>query len=101
MQSIDRLEDQGYLQRLRRVGDRRSYSLQLTERGQEVLAAINTFLPARDQDLLSDLNADEVKQLARLLTKVIGRGHQRLKDLQSAAPDNDAAPKARLAAKGG
>ena len=101
MQSIDRLEEQGYLQRLRRIGDRRSYSLQLTERGQEVLAAINAFLPARDQDLLGDLSADEVKQLAMLLTKVIRRGHQRLKELQAAATDAEPAPKARLSAKGG
>ena len=102
MQSIDRLEQQGYLQRLRRVGDRRSYSLQLTERGQEVLAAINAFLPQRDEALLTDLTPEEIAVLARLLTKIVGRGHQRLRDLQNAAADaDDASPaKARRAAKG-
>jgi DNA-binding MarR family transcriptional regulator len=85
MQSIDRLESHGYLQRVRRLGDRRSYSLQLTPRGQEVLAVINAFLPLRDEELLADLTKAEVVQLAGLLTKVVERGHARLKELQSAA----------------
>ena len=103
MQSIDRLEQQGYLQRLRRVGDRRSYSLQLTERGQEVLAAINAFLPVRDQDLLADLTPQEINQLAGLLTKIVGRGHQRVRDLQAAAAaeSDDAPAKIRRTAKSG
>jgi DNA-binding MarR family transcriptional regulator len=103
MQSIDRLEDQGYLQRLRRLGDRRSYSLQLTPRGQEALAAINAFLPVRDEALLTDLTAEEIDQLAGLLTKIVERGYQRLKDLQNntAETDTDPATKPRRTAKGG
>jgi DNA-binding MarR family transcriptional regulator len=101
MQSIDRLEQQGYLQRLRRVGDRRSYSLQLTDRGQEVLAAINAFLPQRDAALLTDLTPDEIATLARLLTKIVDRGHQRLRDLQNSGAEADDPPRARRAAKGG
>jgi DNA-binding MarR family transcriptional regulator len=102
MQSIDRLEQHGYLQRLRRIGDRRSYSLQLTPRGREVLAAINAFLPLRDQEMLADLTPEEIDQLTILLTKIVERGHQRLRELQNAAGDQDSGPaKARRTSRAG
>jgi DNA-binding MarR family transcriptional regulator len=82
MQSIDRLEHHGYLRRIRRPTDRRSYQLQLTARGDAALAAIKAFLPERDDDLLADLTPEEVEQLGRLLTKVVARAHLRLKELQ-------------------
>lgn len=81
MQSVDRLEQQGYLVRARRPGDRRSYSLQLTPLGEEALSAINAFLPTRDDDLLADLTKQEIIQLASLLTRIIERGHARLSGL--------------------
>jgi DNA-binding MarR family transcriptional regulator len=82
MQSIDRLELNGYVQRARRIGDRRSYSLQLTPLGADMVAAIERFLVVRDADLLADLTEDEIKELARLLTKVVSRAHARMKELQ-------------------
>jgi DNA-binding MarR family transcriptional regulator len=87
MQSIDRLEQQGYLQRVRRPGDRRSYSLQLTPLGGEVLSAIDAFLPIRDEDMLADLTPQEVEVLTGLLTRIVERGHRRLRELQSEAQD--------------
>jgi DNA-binding MarR family transcriptional regulator len=87
MQSIDRLEQQGYLQRVRRPGDRRSYSLQLTPLGGEVLAAIEAFLPVRDEDMLADLTPQEVEVLTGLLTRIVERGHRRLRELQSETQD--------------
>jgi DNA-binding MarR family transcriptional regulator len=82
MQAVDRLEQQDYVQRVRRPRDRRSYSLQLTPRGEEALKAINAFLPMRDDDLLADLTKQEIIQLAGLLTRIIERGYTRLKELQ-------------------
>lgn len=100
MQSIDRLEQHGYLQRVRQAGDRRSYSLQMTARGEEVLADIYAFLPLRDEDLLSDLTPEEVAQLTGLLTRIVERGYARLKALQADAPASavvDRKPKAQAA----
>lgn len=87
MQSIDRLEQQGYLQRVRRPGDRRSYSLQLTPLGGEVLAAIDAFLPIRDEDMLAELTPEEVVVLTGLLTRIVERGHRRLRELQNEPQD--------------
>jgi DNA-binding MarR family transcriptional regulator len=85
MQSIDRLEENGYLLRTPRIGDRRSNSLQLTPLGKKVLAAIEAFLPVRDAELLSVLTPKERDQLANLLTKIIARAHARLKEIQEEA----------------
>jgi DNA-binding MarR family transcriptional regulator len=86
MQSIDRLEENGYLRRTPRIGDRRSNSLQLTPLGNKVLSAIQDFLPVRDADLLAVLSPKEIGELARLLTKIVTRAHLRLKELQEQAP---------------
>ena len=104
MQSIDRLEQRGYLQRVRRPGDRRSYSLQITPHGREALTAIQAFLPQRDEELLADLDGDEVKELARLLTKIVNRGYARLQGPQRATPQSvrvepAPAPRTRRAAR--
>jgi len=82
MQSIDRLEDNGYVQRTRRIGDRRSNSLQLTPEGLVVLKAIEDFLPIRDAELLKDLTAKEIAQLAQILTKIVARAHARMREIQ-------------------
>jgi DNA-binding MarR family transcriptional regulator len=74
MPSIDWLEQQGYLQRVIRLGDRRSYALQLTPMGREALAAIGEFLPVCNADLLAGLTQREAKKLTRLLGKVVERG---------------------------
>ena len=95
MQSVDRLEQHGYVQRVRRPGDRRSYSLQLTPLGETVLSHVNEFLPVRDDHLLAELSADEVTILADLLTRIVERGHLRLRQLQSASAVDGAAPRGR------
>jgi DNA-binding MarR family transcriptional regulator len=84
MQAVDRLEQQDYVRRVRRPGDRRSYSLELTRRGEEALAAIKAFLPVRDDDLLRDLTKQEVIQLAGILTRIIERGYELRKELRTA-----------------
>jgi DNA-binding MarR family transcriptional regulator len=97
MQSVDRLEQHGYLQRVRRPGDRRSYSLQLTPLGEKVLTAIQGFLPVRDADLLDGLSPQEVAVLADLLTRIVERGYKRLRELQNGASAEAEAEEARPA----
>jgi len=75
MQSIDRLEQNGFLTREPRVGDRRSNSLKLSTAGIDMLENINDFLPDRDAALLSDLTDREIAQLAKILTKIAVRAH--------------------------
>lgn len=94
MQSIDRLEENGYLLRTPRIGDRRSNALQLTPLGRTVLAAIQAFLPVRDAELLSVLSKKEIAELTRLLTKIVARAHARLREIQAEA-GADAAPSPR------
>ena len=75
MQSIDRLEKNGYIRRARFLDDRRSYALLLTPRGQEVLQQAVAFMPVRDDALLVDLNPDERRNLADYLQRIIKRSH--------------------------
>ena len=75
MQSIDRLQKNGFLTREPRVADRRSNSLHLSAEGVKMLANINGFLPRRDAVLLSDLSPREITQLLKLLTKIVVRAH--------------------------
>lgn len=84
MQSIDRLEENGYVQRTRRPGDRRSNSLRLTPLGNRMLKEIQAFLPVRDADLLCDFTAEERAEFVRLLTKALNRAHSRLKEIYAA-----------------
>ena len=84
MQAVDRLEQQDYVRRVRRPGDRRSYALELTPRGEVALTAIRAFLPVRDDDLLKGLTTQEIVQLAKILTRIIERGHEVQKELRAA-----------------
>jgi DNA-binding MarR family transcriptional regulator len=84
MQSIDRLEENGYVLRTRRPGDRRSNSLRLTPLGNRMLREIQAFLPVRDADLLCDFTPEERAEFVRMLTKALHRAHSRLKEIYAA-----------------
>lgn len=81
LQSIDRLEALGLVQRFRRVDDRRSYALQLTPAGSRAVAAVKEFVPQREAELLTDLSEGERALLLDLLKRVVRRGHAVLGDL--------------------
>ncbi|WP_158912609.1 MarR family winged helix-turn-helix transcriptional regulator [Caulobacter sp. S45] len=92
LQSLDRLEQHGYVLRTRRPEDRRSHSLSLTPRGRQVLAEVMAFLPRRDDALLQGLSAEERRTLIDLLSRVISSGQSEVKSLQKAeAPTRRAA----------
>ncbi len=106
MQSVDRLEKNGYIRRARFVDDRRSYALLLTELGRTVLQAALQFLPERDEVLLADLNAEERGNLALYLQRIITRsrkiasespeqGGSQIQAANPASPITNAAPRPR------
>lgn len=72
--ALDKLEEKGLVQRMRRVGDRRSYALQLTDAGREAVTLVREFVPDREAELLVDLSDEERAQLLGLLRRVVRRG---------------------------
>jgi DNA-binding MarR family transcriptional regulator len=100
MQSIDRLETNGYIRRARFLDDRRSYALLLTPRGQEVVQEALAFMPVRDDALLVDLSAEERQNLADYLQRIIKRSHALANEQADlAGPAQGQPAKARTAAK--
>jgi DNA-binding MarR family transcriptional regulator len=67
---IDRLEQAGFVNRLRCEKDRRVIHVALTDRGIATLAALDEPLRALHQKLLGHLSQVEMKELIRLLEKV-------------------------------
>ena len=67
---IDRLEQAGFVNRVRCQNDRRVIYVELNEKGQEVLAALDEPLLALHKRLLGHLSQAELKELSRLLEKV-------------------------------
>src|SRR6516162_712031 len=67
---IDRLEQAGFVNRVRCETDRRVIHVALTGRGMETLAALDEPLLALHRKLLGHLTQAEMKELIRLLEKV-------------------------------
>jgi DNA-binding MarR family transcriptional regulator len=69
---IDRLEQAGFVNRLRCEKDRRVIYVALTDQGATTLAALDEPLVALHHKLLGHLSQAELKELIRLLEKVRG-----------------------------
>jgi DNA-binding MarR family transcriptional regulator len=95
LQSLDRLEEHGYIRRVRRKDDRRSYALHLTPRGREVLKAVLAFSPERDATLLAVLSAKERDTLLHLLSRVVAHGKTLTRERSEAQPKFAPRPAAR------
>ena len=67
---IDRLEQAGFVNRLRCEKDRRVIYVALTDQGMTTLAALDEPLVALHRKLLGHLSQGELKELIRLLEKV-------------------------------
>ena len=67
---IDRLEQAGFVNRVRCEKDRRVIHVALTDRGAATLAALDEPLLALHRRLLGHLSQAELKELIRLLEKV-------------------------------
>ncbi len=94
LQSVDRLEANGLVQRIRRAGDRRAYALQLTQAGERAVAAVRNFVPHREAELLTDLTTAERVLFLDLLKRVVHRGHVVIAELAT-RPDPAAQPLSR------
>jgi DNA-binding MarR family transcriptional regulator len=67
---IDRLEDAGFVSRLRCERDRRVVYVALNDRGRDTLAELDEPLDTLHRQLLGHLSAGELTELVRLLEKV-------------------------------
>lgn len=66
---LDRMEQQGLIERIRTPADRRVVYAQLTSRGREVIDTVFDKHVHAEREMLTDLSVKEVQQLARLLRK--------------------------------
>ena len=67
---IDHLETLGFVERTRNPNDRRSYSLLITEKGNDVLDSRWEFLTNVESDVLAPLNQQERELLKDFLVKI-------------------------------
>ncbi len=67
---IDHLESLGFVERTRNPNDRRSYSLLITPKGNQVLASRWEFLIETELEVLSPLNNQEKQLLKEFLVKI-------------------------------
>ena len=74
LQALDKLEQTGLVQRSRLAGDRRSFSLHLTEIGKHAVSIVKHYVPYREAELLTDLSDEERATLLDLLKRVVRRG---------------------------
>src|SRR3954469_6742988 len=70
VQRMDTLEEEGLIERGRNAEDRRSYQLELTPRGREVLEDLKQQAGAHMDRLFGALSTNERRELNRLLQKV-------------------------------
>ncbi|MDM5312597.1 MarR family winged helix-turn-helix transcriptional regulator [Peribacillus frigoritolerans] len=67
---IDHLETLGFVERTRNPNDRRSYSLLITEKGNDVLDSRWVFLTNVESEVLAPLNQQERELLKDFLVKI-------------------------------
>ncbi|MEB2493908.1 MarR family transcriptional regulator [Peribacillus frigoritolerans] len=67
---IDHLETLGFVERTRNPNDRRSYSLLITEKGNDVLDSRWEFLANVESEVLAPLNQQERELLKDFLVKI-------------------------------
>ena len=68
---INRLEEKGYIKRVRSDKDKRYNKLELTESGREILNKGKRKAQENEEKLLKILTDDEIKELKRILTKIV------------------------------
>jgi DNA-binding MarR family transcriptional regulator len=68
---VDWFVRNGYAERLADPDDRRIVRIALTESGQEIYRAINSYMVERAEKILSNLEPFEREQLAQLMEKLV------------------------------
>jgi DNA-binding MarR family transcriptional regulator len=70
--TIDDLEQRGFVQRRRRDGDRRSYLVSVTDEGEKAADRVSELMQRLDDEYLADITETQQRQLQRLLSKLSG-----------------------------
>ena len=68
---VDQLESYGLVTRVRAEGDRRRYDLTITPKGARTLERFHALAHEVDKDFYAALSPSELKQLEKLLTKLV------------------------------
>lgn len=68
--TIDHLEQRGFVQRRRRDGDRRSYVVSITDEGEKAVGQIDELMERLDLEYLADLTGPQRRQLDHLAQKL-------------------------------
>lgn len=71
-QQVDRLVSRGLLSRTDNPDDRRRVVLEVSEQGKEITDEISRAYRERIESLLTDLSKDELRDLERLLVRLVG-----------------------------
>lgn len=73
---VDRLEQKAYVQRVVSPRDRRARVLHLTDKGRDVLAALDPVVQALQSEILGGLTAPERETFLKLLEKTTDAGNE-------------------------
>ncbi len=73
---VDRLEQKAYVQRVVSPRDRRARVLHLTDKGRDVLAALDPVVQALQAEILGGLTAPERETFLKLLEKTTDAGNE-------------------------
>ncbi|GFZ34098.1 MarR family transcriptional regulator [Clostridium zeae] len=68
--AIKKLEEQGYVVRIKDISDRRAYKLSVTDKAKEIEPHIRDILYDWNDKLTSDLTEDEKKMALELMSKI-------------------------------
>jgi len=68
--AIKRLEDEGYVNRVRKENDRRAYSLQLTLKAEQIREEVYLIMDEWETEVKNCLTNEESQQLMNLLNKL-------------------------------
>lgn len=68
---LDKLEERGFIERLRNPKDYRSYIIQLTKKGWESKEPINTLVNAQLQEAFGGVSQEDLDFFVRILHKII------------------------------
>jgi MarR family transcriptional regulator, transcriptional regulator for hemolysin len=89
VRQIDRMEEDGWIERQPQPGDRRARRLVLTDKARPILARILDLSNEIRAESFAGLSKDDGKQLIELLRRVHGNLSERVLPLAADFPDND------------
>ena len=68
--AVKKLEDEGYVKRVKKENDKRAYSLQITEKGEQIKEDVYLVMNEWENEVRKCLSKEESEQLAKLLNKL-------------------------------